>query len=138
MKRQVFVLCMCHSVPINTVCDKQNLCILCIMYLMYYVSYVLRSTHIFQQCLLSKLFSYIFFSKNKYFYRCQKRLTVFVNINKNVEFVALHYRPINNNNNKLGRRYKMDVLHVQVEIWNAYKYLCGEYKWAETPKRPRK
>jgi hypothetical protein len=70
----------------------------------------------FQKCLLSKLFSYIFFSENKYIYRCQKRLTVFVNINKNIECVALYYWPINNNNNKLGRRYKMDVLHVQVEI----------------------
>ena len=40
-----------------------------------------------------------------------KQLTVCLNINKNIERVALPYWPINNNN-KLGTRYKMDLSHV--------------------------
>jgi hypothetical protein len=90
------------------------------MYLTYYVA------DTFKHYLPSKLLSYFFFSENKYFYRRQNNLLFFYNINKDIECVALPYCPLAiKNNNKLGRRYKLDMSYVQIEIRNAYKIYVG-------------
>jgi len=61
MTRRVSVLCLCHSVSINTVCDTQNLCTL----------HIIWQTH--SKDIYFPNYLATFFSENKYFYRCQEK-----------------------------------------------------------------